>query len=161
MASLMKRGDVYYAQYYLGGKQKRICLDTSSLQIAKEKIRKIESSFFRGDDMPLPTKTLISKAVTDYIEHMGTIKTARSAERDIYYLREAFGPICPALTLKNIKISQKSQKRNYRDNLSYFSSPQTYDSGNIIGSLRPDSFSSSLRLLITLLRNLPFKPSSS
>src|ERR1035437_5722143 len=119
MASLKKRGDVYYAQYYLGGKQKRICLDTSSLQIAKVKIRKIESSFFRGDDMPLPTKTLISKAVTDYIEYMRTTKTARSAERDIYYLREAFGPICPALTLKNLKISQKSQKRNYRDAPTY------------------------------------------
>jgi integrase len=111
MASLKKRGNSYYAQYYLNGKQKRLNLDTSSLQVAKEKVRKIESAFYRGDDIPLPTKTPISQVVTDYIEYMRTRKTARSVERDTYYLRETFGPICPALTLKNSKISAKGKKR--------------------------------------------------
>jgi hypothetical protein len=60
MASLKKRGDVYYAQYYVGGKQKRVTLDTPSLQIAKQ----IESSFYQGNDIPLPTKTPIADVVT-------------------------------------------------------------------------------------------------
>jgi integrase len=111
MASLKKRGNSYYAQYYLNGKQKRLNLDISSLQVAKEKVRKIESAFYRGDDIPLPTKTPISQVVTDYIEYMRTRKTARSVERDIYYLRKTFAPICPALTLKNAKISANGKKR--------------------------------------------------
>ena len=41
---------------------------------------------------------------------MGTRKTARSVTRDVYYLRETFGPICPALTLKNAKISANGKK---------------------------------------------------
>lgn len=110
MASLKKRGATYYAQYYVGSKQKRVCLETSSLQIAKEKLRQIESSFYRGNDLPLPTKTPIFTVVTAYIESMRTRKTARSCERDIYYLRETFGPICPDLTLKNSKISERGKK---------------------------------------------------
>ncbi len=57
MASLRKRGNVYYAQYYVGKRQKRVSLETSSLQVAKEKIRQIESALVREVDIPLPTKT--------------------------------------------------------------------------------------------------------
>ncbi|RII27749.1 MAG: hypothetical protein CXR31_05850 [Geobacter sp.] len=114
MASLVKRGNVYYAQYMKGGKAKRVSLETDSLRIAKEKVRNIESAFFRGDDVSLPTKTPIAQVVTAYIEYMKTRKTARSVERDTYYLREAFGPICQALALKNAKISAKGKKRPTR-----------------------------------------------
>lgn len=111
MASLIKRGNLYYAQYMAGQKAKRISLETSSLQLAKEKLRQLESSLYRGNDNPLPTRTPIATVVTDYIESMRARKTAKSVQRDIYYLRETFGPICPDLTLKNIKISQKGKKR--------------------------------------------------
>ena len=47
MASLKKRGNIYYEQYYVGGKKKRVSLETSSLQIAKEKLRQHESARFR------------------------------------------------------------------------------------------------------------------
>lgn len=59
MASLKQRGKVYYAQYYIVGRQKRVNLGTESLQVAKEKIRHPESSLYRGDAVPLPTKTPI------------------------------------------------------------------------------------------------------
>lgn len=52
MASLKKSGTIYYAQYYVGMQQKRVCLDTSSLQVAKEKIRQLESAMVRGEDNP-------------------------------------------------------------------------------------------------------------
>jgi len=48
MASLKKRGKRYYVRYYLGKKQVTKSLDTSSLQIAKEKLRQHESDEFRG-----------------------------------------------------------------------------------------------------------------
>ena len=44
MASLKKRGTTYYAQYYVGGKQVRHSLETDSYQLAKEKLRKLEST---------------------------------------------------------------------------------------------------------------------
>lgn len=115
MASLKKRGNIYYAQYYVGTKQKRINLGTGSLQIAKEKLRQMESSLYRGDDIPLPTKTPIAKIVAEYVDYMRIHKTARSVERDLYYLRETFGPICPALEIKNRKISDKGKRTPSRN----------------------------------------------
>jgi integrase len=97
-----------------GGKAKRISLDTSSLQIAKEKLRQLESSFYRGDAVPFPTKTPIPDAVSAYIKYMQTVKTARSVIRDLYYLREAFGQVCPELKIKNEKISAKAKKCKVR-----------------------------------------------
>ncbi len=111
MASLKKRGKTYYAQYYQGGQQKRVSLGTSSLQVAKEKIRRIESALMQGSDIPLPTKTSIAEVVTAYVEHLRTIRAERNVQRDTYYLREAFGPICPAIQIKNSRISQKAKKR--------------------------------------------------
>jgi len=111
MACLKKSGKTYYAQYYLGGQQKRVSLNTDSLQMAKEKLRQIKSALARGTDIPLPTKTPIPQVATAYVEYLRSVKTERNAQRDIYYLREAFGPICPALKLKNEQISEKGKKR--------------------------------------------------
>lgn len=55
MASLMKRGDFYSIQYYVGRKLRRA---------------------------------------------VRTRKTAKSAQTDVYYLREAFGPICDELMVR-------------------------------------------------------------
>lgn len=57
MASLIKRGKKYYAQYYIGGKPRRVSLKTTSIQVAKEKVRQIESAMLRQDDIPIPTRT--------------------------------------------------------------------------------------------------------
>ena len=97
MASLKKRGKTYYAQYYVGSKQKRVCLNTTTLQIAKEKLRQIESSLMRGTQLPLPTKTPIGKIVAAYVDYLYTVKTPRNTQRDIYYLRETFGVGLPFL----------------------------------------------------------------
>jgi len=123
MASLIKRENIYYAQYMVGKRAKRISLDTSSLQLAKEKIRQLESSLYRGGDNPLPTRTPIADVVTKYIEYMQTRKTARSVERDTYYLRESFGHICPVLSLKNNKISERGKKRPSRIAPQYIEAP--------------------------------------
>ena len=123
MASLIKRGKIYYAQYSVGNKLKRVSLETDSKQIAKEKIRSLETALFRGDDSPLPTKTPISKVVAAYIEHMRTRKTATSIKRDISYLRETFGPICPDLIIKNQKNSLNRKKHHNKH-------PQTYIEAN-------------------------------
>ena len=99
MASLKKRGDSYQIQWYEGGRQRRRSLGTDSLQIAKEKLRQFESAHYRGDGCPLPTRTPIGEVVAGYIEHMKAHRPERSWRRDLSYLREAFGPCCPALEL--------------------------------------------------------------
>jgi integrase len=111
MASLKKRGDVFYIQFYVGASQRRISTSTDNYQLAKEKLRQFESAQMRGDDNPLPTRTDISAVVTAYVNHMRTMKTAKSAQTDIYYLRDAFGPICEALQITSRKIGPASKKR--------------------------------------------------
>jgi integrase len=111
MASLKKRGKVYYAQYYQGERQRRICLHTTSLQVAKEKVRQIESAQFRGSEIPLPTRTPLPKLLTAYVEYLEAVKRPRNVQKDVHYLRSLFGPICPALEHKNDKIARKAVKR--------------------------------------------------
>ncbi len=57
MASLVKREKNYYLQWRVGKKIKLRSLGTTSLQIAKEKLRQFESACYRGEDNLLPTKT--------------------------------------------------------------------------------------------------------
>jgi hypothetical protein len=73
MASLKQRGDVFYIQYYVGTVQKRISTGTNSYQLAKEKLRQLESAQLRGDDNPLPTRTPIADVVTAYVNHIRTV----------------------------------------------------------------------------------------
>jgi len=87
MASLVKRGEIFYVQWRVGRKIKRRSLRTDSLQIAKEKLRQFESAQVRGDELPLPTRTKVSEIVTRYSGHIRTVKTAKSAQTDVYYLR--------------------------------------------------------------------------
>jgi hypothetical protein len=111
MASLVKRGESYYVQWRVGKKIKRRSLRTDSLQIAKEKLRQFESAKVRGDELPLPTRTNLTEIMTQYVEHVRTIKTAKSAQTDIYYLRQVFGPICPALQINSRKASVRVMKK--------------------------------------------------
>ena len=111
MASLVKRNKIYYLQDRFGGRIKRTSLRTDSLQIAKEKLRQYESAKLRGLDSPLPTRTPIGHVVEAYVQHIRTVKTAKSAQTDIYYLREAFGPCCDAVQITSRKPSAKAKKR--------------------------------------------------
>jgi hypothetical protein len=79
MAGLIKRGTVYYAVYYVGKSQKRVSLDTGSLQLAREKLRQLESARFRGADSPLPTKTSLSQIIDRYLMQL----QARTSERNV------------------------------------------------------------------------------
>ncbi|MHB1769080.1 MAG: tyrosine-type recombinase/integrase [Phycisphaerae bacterium] len=111
MASLIQRGNVHYIQYCVAGKARRISTGTDSLQLAKEKLRQLESSLLRGEDSPLPTRTPIAQVVGIYVNHIRTYKTPKSAQTDVYYLREVFGPICPELEITSRKPSALARKR--------------------------------------------------
>lgn len=114
MASLVKRefqnGPVWYIQFYRAGKQKRIKA-SEVYQVAKEKLRRFESAEARGEVQSLPTKTPLADVVTAYVNHIRSIKTAKSAQTDIYYLRDVFGPICDALRITSRKLNPNRKKR--------------------------------------------------
>ena len=110
MASLVKRGNNHYFQWRVGKKIKRRSLRTDSLQIAEEKLRQFESAQVRGDELPLSRRTKVTDIVTLYAKHIRTIKTAKSSQTDIYYLRQVFGPICQALQINIRKASYRTRK---------------------------------------------------
>lgn len=111
MASLYKRNKTYWVKFYVGKKRKERSLRTDSYQVAREKIRQLESELAQGNNNPLPTRTPIEDVVTNYVQHIRTHKTPKSAQTDIYYLREAFGPICDALKITSRKPSAKAKKK--------------------------------------------------
>ncbi|MHC4477812.1 MAG: hypothetical protein ACYTEL_19380 [Planctomycetota bacterium] len=106
MASLKRRGDIYYAQYYVAGRQKRVSLNTGSLRLAREKIRQLESAKFRGEPCPLPTQTRLEDVLTRYVQHIRTFKAPKSAQTDVYYLRQMFGPVCKALQITSRRLAR-------------------------------------------------------
>lgn len=99
MASLTKRNHIYYLRWREGKTPKLLSLRTTSYQVAQEKRRQFESARAQGADNPLPTRTPIPDVLEAYVQHIRAIKTPKSAQTDIYYLREAFGPCCEALTI--------------------------------------------------------------
>lgn len=136
MASLKKRGKSYYAQYYLNGLQVRRCLHTASLQGAKEKLRQLESSLYRGIDCVGPTRTPTPDVVTGYIIHIRSTKTKASVRVDIWYLRDIFGPICPELVRSSGRDRKDSPKPkrvgHQRIGAKYFEQISTQEISNII-----------------------------
>src|SRR5207302_3135008 len=93
------------------GKAKRFSTGAESLPIAKERLRQFESAGHRGDGSPLPSRTPIATVVLASVSHIRCVKTAKSAQTDTYYLRDAFGPICPELEINSRKVSAKNKKR--------------------------------------------------
>jgi len=111
MASLICRNEIYYIQYCVSGRARRISTGTDSVQLAKEKLRQFESATLRGQDNPLPTRTPIPDVLQKYVDQIRVKKTAKSAQTDVYYLREAFGPICDGLKVTSRRLFPKARKR--------------------------------------------------
>ena len=111
MASLVTRNGIYYLQWRTGKKIHRRSLETKSRQLAKEQLRQFESARLRGIDNPLPTKTPLADVLQAYVEHIRGVKTPKSAQTDVYYLREAFGAVCPALEITSRKVTEACRKR--------------------------------------------------
>jgi len=110
MASLRKRGKIYYASYYVGGHERRRSLETTSYQIARERLRNLEASLALSEvDSQLPTKTPVGDLVEAYVERIRNTKTRNSVRVDTWYLRSIFGPICP--TLRAIEKRGRKKRR--------------------------------------------------
>ena len=94
MATLFKRGTIYWTQVYHKGKRRRISLGTGNHGVARAKVRKLEYELeTRG--LQLETTTPLEEILPKFIEYL----TARGGpdrkgpRTDIYRLAEFFGPV--------------------------------------------------------------------
>ena len=71
MASLVKRGDVYYLQWYTGPRIRRRSLKTDTLQIAKEQLRQFESARFHGTGDSLRSIPFTEDSLINLLERLG------------------------------------------------------------------------------------------
>jgi integrase len=113
MASLIQRPDspIYYIQFMAGTRARRVSTGTALLQVAKEKLRQFESAQARGEQLPLASKTPAPEMIGAYVRHIRSVKTAKSAQTDIYYLRDLFGPVCDELKITSRKLTAKKRPR--------------------------------------------------
>ncbi len=112
MAHLIKRNSIWYIRTSTGaGKKSSVSTGTENYQLAKAKLRETETAQANGEESPLATKTPIPDVLTAYVKHVRATKTAKSAQCDIYVLRDAFGPVCDALKVTSRKLSPATKKR--------------------------------------------------
>ncbi len=112
MAGLIKRGKFYSATYKIGGKEYRRALRTTSYRVAKERLLQLEQTLLRGEDSAKPTRTPLPQILEDYVLHMEQGRTKNAVRVERWYLRDIFGPVCPAL--KQAK-KRKSKRRKQAD----------------------------------------------
>ncbi len=68
MAGLIRRGKYYTAVFRVGGQECRRALGTDSCQIAKERLRQLETEMAQGSLNPLPGKTPVADIITAYVD---------------------------------------------------------------------------------------------
>jgi len=96
MASIYRRGKVWWIKYYVGGKPVARSLRTKDAQKA-EKIRKQYDAAETVNLLPDPSKTPLGPLLQDLCEYWRKTRKGKGAANDIGRLRQFFGPVCPAL----------------------------------------------------------------
>ncbi len=98
MASIYKRGKVWWVHYMVGGRSVSRSLGTTSERVALDMKGKLEALDVIGK-LPKPSRIPISTFVQSFCEFLTNTRTRKSAKNDISYLRSFFGPCCVALEL--------------------------------------------------------------
>ena len=116
MASLLKRGNKFYVRVYVNGKAKDISTKTSSLQLAKKVLQKIEYENATGQ-LATATRTPLPKLLGDFVAHLKLKHRLKSFQNDLSRLRTIFGPLIPELELatKGEDPAEATEKPELRD----------------------------------------------
>ena len=96
MASIYKRGRIWWIHYLIGGKSVSRSLRTPHERVALEKKKRLEALEVTGQ-LKKPSNTPVDDFVQSFCEFLWRTRTRKSAKNDISYLRMFFGPRCPAL----------------------------------------------------------------
>lgn len=99
MASLFKRRKQYWVSYYINGVQVRRSLQTTSMRVARDKLKQIEYELATGD-LQLSSELPLPEVLEDFCRHLMSVRTNKSYKNDFSRLRVVFGPVCPALKIR-------------------------------------------------------------
>ncbi len=87
MASIYKRGRIWWIHYLVGGKSVSRSLRTSNERVALEKKKRLEALEVTGQ-LPKPSSTPIDDFLQSFCEFLCRTRTRKSAKNDISYLRD-------------------------------------------------------------------------
>ena len=96
MASIFRRGQVWWIKYHLHGQRVQQSLDTNLQRVAEAKRREIEYRMSTGG-MVLPTETPLGPFLEEFCQHLRSLRTFKSFKNDVSCLRTFFGPVCEVL----------------------------------------------------------------
>jgi integrase len=112
MASIYKRGKVWWIHYLVGGKSVSRSLKTTNGRTAAENKKKLEALDVIGQ-LAEPSNTSLTPFLQSFCEFLMSTRTHKSAKNDISYLRSFFGPCCPALELGS-NVPHKFRRKNLK-----------------------------------------------
>ena len=98
MASIYRRGRIWWVHYLVGGKSVSRSPKTTSERVAQDRRKKLEALELT-DQLFEPSKTPVASIVQEFCEFLLATRTRKSAKNDMAYLRGFFGPCCAALEL--------------------------------------------------------------
>ena len=108
MASIYRRGKIWWIHYLVGGKSVARFLKTANERVALEEKKRLEALEVT-DRLARPSSTSIEPFLQSFCEFLLATQTRKSAKNDLSYLRLFFGPCCEALnttTLQRLKRTQ-------------------------------------------------------
>ena len=96
MASIYKRGKVWWIHYHVAGKSVCRSLNTTKQRVAEDKKKRLEGLQVT-DQLVKPSSIKIVPFLQAFCEFLLATQTRKGAKNDLSYLRQFFGPACQAL----------------------------------------------------------------
>lgn len=96
MASIFRRGQLWWIKYHLLGQRIQHSLHTSLQRVAEAKRREIEYRMSTGG-LALPSDTPLPSFLESFCQRLRELRTFKSYKNDLSCLRTFFGPVCPSL----------------------------------------------------------------
>lgn len=109
MASIYQRNGTYWISYSVGGRRVQRSLKTRNRRIAEQKKEQLDA-LKKLNLLPEATRTPVTETLQAYCEYIVATQSAKGAKNDRSYLRQFFGPCCPALEFGS------HVNRRHRDN---------------------------------------------
>ncbi|MFW6062128.1 MAG: tyrosine-type recombinase/integrase, partial [Planctomycetota bacterium] len=96
MASIYKRGNVWWIHYHVAGRSVCRSLRTTSQRVAEDRKKRMEALEVT-DQLHQPSSTPIEPFLQTFCEYLLATQTRKGAKNDLSCLRQFFGPACKAL----------------------------------------------------------------
>ncbi len=128
MASIYKRGNIWWIKYHLNGRRIQQSLRTKEARVARAKMRQLEYKL-STKGLVFPSQIPLAQFLEDFCQYLRTIRTRKSYKNDVSCMRTFFGPVCPSLrpgntcnkakklTAENPKITDPLKGRHIRATL--------------------------------------------